>query len=117
MKGSCSKVTDEKGHRIGQLTQNERTRRVIEEKKISLDPNLKTFTIIGTDRPHEVTFFPKESCSYPSTSTCYHILDAKLSIGKTSDMLPKKLNLARLRKMFVVGMIKHLDIKYQEWRL
>ena len=90
MKGSCSEVTDENGHRIGQLTQNERAKRVIEEKKINLDPNLKTFTIIGTDQPHVVTLFPKESCSCLSTSTCYHILAAKLSIGKTSDNVAKK---------------------------
>ena len=67
-KGSCSKVTDEKGHRIGQLTQNERARRVIDENKISLDPNLKTFTVMGTDQSHVVTLFPKESCSCPSTA-------------------------------------------------
>ena len=111
-KGSCSKVTDEKGHRIGQLTQNERARRVIDENNISLDPNLKTFTVMGTDRPHVVTLFPKESCSCPSTSTCYHILAAKLSIGETSDNVAKKK--LDLEKMLVVGMIKHLDVKYQD---
>ena len=99
MKVNCSKVTNENKHRNEQLTQNERAKRVVEEHKISLDSNLKTFTVMETDRPHVVTLFPKESCSCPSTSTCYHILAAKLSIGETSDdVTKKKLNLTRLRK-------------------
>ena len=29
---------------------------------------------MGTTKPHVVTFFPKETCSCPSTLTCYHIM-------------------------------------------
>ena len=100
-KANCSKVTSEKKHRNEQLSQKERAKRVVEERKISLDPNLKTFTVMETDRPHGhvVTLFPKESCSCPSTSTCNHILAAKLSIGETSDdVTKKKVNLTGLKK-------------------
>ncbi len=53
---------------IYQLTQSERARRVIEQAKISFDPKLHTFTVLGTSRPHAVTLFPRETCSCPSTN-------------------------------------------------
>ena len=82
-----------------QLTQKERARCVVEQHKISLDPNLQVFTVMGTSKPHAVTLHPKESCSCPSTSSCCHILAAKLSIGDNIDDAPKKiLNLTQLRK-------------------
>ena len=54
---------------------------------------------MGSDKPQVVTLFPKEHCSCPATSKCYHILAAKLSIGKSDDIKSKlKCNLTQLRK-------------------
>ena len=55
-----------------QLSQFERARRAIEENRVSMDPKLHTFTVMGTERPHVVILFPKETCSCPFTSECYH---------------------------------------------
>ena len=84
---------------IIQLTQLERARRAIEENKVSVDPKLHTFTIMGTERLHVVTLFPKETCSCPSTTECYHILAAKTSIGqKDQKQRLRRLNLTQLRR-------------------
>ena len=49
----------------------------IEENKIRMDSKFHTFTVMGTECPHVVTLFSKETCSCPSTTECYHILAAK----------------------------------------
>ena len=55
------------------------------------------FTIIGTkDKPHVVRLFPKESC--PSTTICYHILAAKMSIGMETKESCGRINLTQLRR-------------------
>ena len=66
---------------------------VLDEDRISVDTKLHTFTIMGTTRPQLVTLFPKETCTYPSTTKCYHSLAAKLAISQTLEDL-KKINLA-----------------------
>ena len=83
------------------LSQLDRAKRIIEEKRISFDPNLHTFTIIGSEgRPQAVKLFPKEICTCPATNTCYHILAAKLSIGLESTLNSSKqtLNRTQLRR-------------------
>ena len=84
----------------GQLSQRDRAMRVIADNRISMDSKLHTFTVLGSERPHVVTLFPKETCSCPSTSSCYHILAAKMSIGfDYYQQSPKqKLNLTQLRR-------------------
>ena len=72
------------------LTQMQRARCIIENNKLSFDPRLHTFTIMGTTKPHVVTLFPKETCSCPSTTLCYHIMAAKLSIGEDEDKTTRK---------------------------
>ena len=82
-----------------QLTQLERARRVIDENKISMDPKLHTFTVMGNERPHVVTLFPKEACSCPSTTECYHIMAARMSIGQNEQRERlRRLNLTQLRR-------------------
>ena len=88
----------EKQAQPNQLSQSERARGVIEQAKISFDPKLHTFTVMGSSHPHAVTLFPKETCSCPSTTHCYHILAAKMSIGQTADAQVKVLNLTQLRR-------------------
>ena len=54
---------------------------------------------MGTKRPHVVTLFPKETCSCPSTTECYHILAAKMSIGQNEQKERlRRLNLTQLRR-------------------
>ena len=98
--GVSESMSDKKEDRcLEQLTQKERARCVVEQRKISLDSNLRTFTVMGTNKPHVVTLHPKESCSCASSTSCYHILAAKLSIGVTCEAVPKtKLSLTQLRK-------------------
>ena len=64
-----------------------------------MDPKLHTFTVMGTQRPHVVTLFPKKTCSCPSTTECYHILAAKISIGQEEQKEQlRRLNLTQLRR-------------------
>jgi len=65
-----------------QLSQRERAKRVLEQNKINIDPKLHAFTVLGLKCPHIATLFPRETCSCPSTSQCYHILAAKMCIGQ-----------------------------------
>ena len=83
---------------IQDLSQKERAKRVIEENKISYDFKLRTFTVMGSTCPHVVTLHPKETCSCPSTTQCYHILAAKMGIGSQEDPKPKRINLTQLYK-------------------
>ena len=76
---------------LDNLSKRERAIRVLDEGKISVDTKLHTFTIMGSTCPHLVTLFPKETCTYPSTTQCYHILAAKLAIGQELEDSKKKL--------------------------
>lgn len=72
---------------------------LIENGKISHNPTLGCFTIIGTrGNGHVVKLHPKESCSCPSSSTCYHILAVKISIGVDVQTKKVKVNLSQLRR-------------------
>ena len=72
-------------------------RMLINNRSISHDPRLRTFTVIGTGgKAHVVKVFPSESCSCPSTAQCYHIMAVKMSLGIPYEER-KKVNLTRLR--------------------
>ena len=65
---------------------------------MSHDPKLGTFTVLGSlEKPHVVRLFPSEYCSCPSTTTCYHILGVKLSLGIPIKKDTKNVNLTQLR--------------------
>ena len=68
------------------LSQTQRAKCVTEDNKISIDSKLHTFIIMGSTCPHAVTLHPKETCSCPSTTECYHIMAAKMAIGKQEDV-------------------------------
>ena len=82
------------------FTQLERARIIVQSGKISFDPKLHIFNVLGSgDRPCVVRLFPKVLCSCPSTGLCYHIVAVKISIGsemKVSQI--QKLNLTLFRK-------------------
>ena len=43
---------------------------------------------------HAVKLFPAEACSCPSTSRCYHIIAARLSIGLSAEDVHKTKNIS-----------------------
>ena len=67
---------------ISQLTSLHLCRLIIEKGEINHNVKLGLFTVLGTTgNAHAVRLFPKESCTCPVSSLCYHIIAAKLSIG------------------------------------
>lgn len=71
---------------------------LVKQGCVSHDPKLKTFTVLGSqNKPHVVKVFPTEYCSCPSSTTCYHTIAVKLSLGMTVNDHPKKVNLTQLR--------------------
>ena len=79
-------------------SQESRVKKLLEEGKIARNPQSEVFTVMGSSRPHAVTLFPKESCTCPSTTTCYHILAAKNSIGIEVKIPYSHWNLTELRR-------------------
>ena len=65
------------------LTQYALAAAVIEENHIIHIPKMSAFLVSGTkDDKYAITLFPKENCQCPATGHWYHILVAKMSIGK-----------------------------------
>ena len=65
------------------MTQYALVAAVIEENRIMHVPKMSAFLVSGNkDDKYAVTLFPKEICLCPATGHCYHILAAKMSIGK-----------------------------------
>ena len=82
-----------------QFSQVERARQIVEQNRINLDTKLHTYTVLGSERPHVVTVFPTETCSCPSTTTCCHILAAKMSLGVNQKQQSQhRVNLTQLRR-------------------
>ena len=74
-----------------------RAQQLLATNQISFDPKLHVFNVKGTSGvTRVVTMFPKQSCSCPSTSGCYHIQAVKLSLGIQSEK-PSTRNLTHLR--------------------
>ena len=94
------KVVSEPQKPPSALTQLERARLILQLGKISFDPKLHLFNVLGSgDRPYVVRLFPRESCSCPSSGTCYHILAVKISIGSETNLMKHRtVNLNMLRK-------------------
>ena len=74
-------------------------RSIVEKKEISHNQSLGVFTVLGTTgKPHAVRLFPKESCTCPSTSQCYHILAVRMSVGLEDFNSCRRINLTQLRR-------------------
>lgn len=74
-------------------------RAIIDDGKISHNPSLGVFTVVGTTgNPHAVRLFPSVTCTCPSTSSCYHVLAVKLSVGLEDSEAKRKINLTQLRR-------------------
>ena len=70
----------------------------MENNLITLVPQQGAFTVNGQKGKYCVTLFPKETCQCVSTSTCYHILAAKMSIGLEAIQKNRVVNLRALSK-------------------
>lgn len=82
-----------------QFTATERASTIIASGQISLDAKLGVFTVMGTNEPRVVRLFPRTTCSCPATSTCYHILASRMSIGiREAEPTRRVLNLTQLRR-------------------
>lgn len=93
------------------LSQNEWAKCIIEENKISCDFKLHTFTVMGSSCPYVLTLHAKETCSCPSTAQCYHIwhiLTAKMAIGKQEEPKQGRFNVTQLHATLDQGKAKLL---------
>jgi len=70
------------------------------DDKITLDARLHVFTGDSTNEPRVVRIFPRESCSCPARTSCYHITAARLAVGLSDSGRPTRrpLNLTRRNK-------------------
>lgn len=76
-----------------------RAKLVIAENRITYDLKLGAFVVQNSEGKHNVvTFFPKQSCTCPSTSECHHILAAKLSIRLPCKHETTTINLSQLMR-------------------
>jgi len=77
-------------------------------------PQMKSFMVEGlTGQKYAVSLFPKESCQCPSSTTCYHILAAKLSVNLPIEGMKKQHNLTILRRNARCRSEKKLGRKHQ----
>ncbi len=88
---------------------------LIKNGHVSHDPKMGAFTVLGSGgKPHVVRLFPKEDCSCPSPTTCYHIIGVKLSLGIPVYKVQKKVNLTQLRWNPEQRTKRNLDEKGQD---
>ena len=70
---------------------------IIQNKGVIHVPEMQCFLVKGTkDARYAVQLFSKQTCRCPSTSQCYHIVAAKMSIGMSQGIPDEKVNLAQL---------------------
>ena len=70
----------------------------MEENKISFNPKMHIFNMQGTHDDGVDSLNPKEKCSYPARSMCYHILGVKLNLGAQETGSSKEKNTTQLQK-------------------
>ena len=80
------------------VTMLSRARALVEENKISFNPQMHVFNVQGTHDVRVVSLYPKEKCSCPSNGFCYHILGVKISLGAKESGKSNERNLSQLRK-------------------
>ena len=75
-----------------------RAQMIVDNNKCIYQPEMKVFTVQGTCDVHAVKLFPKQSCTCPAKSECYHILSAKLYMGMDLGKKQKKITMTQLRR-------------------
>ena len=72
---------------------------VIKEKRIWNVPESGSWIVMGSKNDkYAVALYPDEKCSCPSLGSCYHILAAKMSIGKEPQTTKRILNMTQLKQ-------------------
>ena len=57
-------------------------RDAVENKRVELIAHMSSFIVQSHNKKtYSVQLFPKEKCNCPSTTTCWHIIASKLSLG------------------------------------
>ena len=79
-------------------SQQSLARFIVDNNLITLVPQQGAFIVHGRKGKYCVTLFPRETCQCESTSTCYHILAAKISIGLEPVQKNRVVNLRALSK-------------------
>jgi hypothetical protein len=79
-------------------SQQSLARFIVENNLITLVPQQSAFIVNGQQGKYCVTLFPNETCQCVSTSTCYHVLAAKMSIGLEAIQKNRVVNLRALSK-------------------
>ena len=77
-------------------SQQNLARFIVENNLITLVPQQGAFIVNGQKGKYCVTLFTKETCQCVSTSTCYHILAAKMNIGLEAIQKNRVVNLRAL---------------------
>ena len=67
---------------------------IVDNNKCIYQPEMKVFTVQGTCDVHAVKLFPKQSCTCPAKSECYHVLSAKLYMGMDLGKKQKKITMS-----------------------
>ncbi|WAR27999.1 hypothetical protein MAR_013703, partial [Mya arenaria] len=89
--------------------------RVIEDNGIVFVPQMGAFMVNGSkNEKYSVSILPKEKCSCPATSRCYHIIAALKSIGMEIPDEKRAFNLTQLRKNCRRKSIKKVELKKDE---
>ena len=79
-------------------TARERAVRVIDSDHIRLDPKLSIFVVKSTSEARVVHLFPKQSCSCPAKTHCYHMQAARMAVGLQEEYERRLINLTQLLK-------------------
>lgn len=86
--------------RNNQLSQKSPAKLAVDNKQVVFVLDMKSFLVEGKkSKKYAMTLYPKEWYPCPSTTRCYHILAAKLTIGDTSVVNTghRKVNLRMIR--------------------
>jgi hypothetical protein len=84
---------------------------VLDNNLITLVPTQGAFIVQDRSGKYCVTLFPKESYQCPSTTTCFHILAANMSIGQEPIEKRSVVNLRLLKKNTRKRVVKKSDKK------
>ena len=77
-------------------------------------PQQGAFIVNGRKGKYCVTLFPKETCQCESSSTCFHILAAKMSIGLQPTKKDNVVSLRALSKNSKKKLTKNQEENNQE---
>ena len=81
------------------LSQVALARHALKTKRVELVASMFAFIVQGNSgKTYSVQLSPKERCNCPSTTTCWHIIAAKMSCGMKENNTKCTLNLSQLKR-------------------